>query len=373
MATVRPQLTVFKVDGTASGSVATPAVFSAPIRKDIVSFIYTNISKNARQPYAVNEMAGMQHSAESWGTGRAVARIPRVGGGGTGRSGQAAFGNMCRKGRLWAPTKIWRKWQRKTNLKQRRQALASAIAASTVTALVQARGHRVEKLPELPLVLDDSVESVSKTKNAVAILKAVGAYEDVKKSIASRKARTGIAHLRNRHHRVRKGPLVVYGEDKGIARAFRNLPGVDLVQASRLNLLTLAPGGHLGRFVIWTKSAVEIAAKNYNKHAAQAIVATADLNRLINSDELQGAIRGKITYVKRAEKKVNALTNFNARLRLNPLAGYARKTAAIQNVKNAAARKARLEAARKGEVKVDQAYVEKRIAAKQAAYERMSA
>ena len=40
------------------------------------------------------------------GTGRAVARIPRVGGGGTHRSGQAAFGNMCRGGRMFAPTKV---------------------------------------------------------------------------------------------------------------------------------------------------------------------------------------------------------------------------------------------------------------------------
>jgi hypothetical protein len=41
-------------------------------------------------------------------TGRAVARIPRVSGGGTHRAGQAAFGNMCRSGRMFAPTKVWR-------------------------------------------------------------------------------------------------------------------------------------------------------------------------------------------------------------------------------------------------------------------------
>ena len=35
--------------------------------------------------------AGHQTSAESWGTGRAVARIPRVGGGGTHRSGQVCL------------------------------------------------------------------------------------------------------------------------------------------------------------------------------------------------------------------------------------------------------------------------------------------
>ncbi|CAM9319130.1 unnamed protein product, partial [Ectocarpus fasciculatus] len=49
-------------------------------------------------------------SAESWGTGRAVSRIPRVQGGGTQRAGQGAFGNMCRGGRMFSPTKIWRRW-----------------------------------------------------------------------------------------------------------------------------------------------------------------------------------------------------------------------------------------------------------------------
>ena len=83
----------------------------------------------------------MKHSAESWGTGRAVARIPRVSGSGTNRAGQAAFGNMCRKGRMFAPIKTWRRWHRKVNLKQKRHAAASAIAASAITPLVQARGN----------------------------------------------------------------------------------------------------------------------------------------------------------------------------------------------------------------------------------------
>ena len=61
--------------------------------------------------------------------------------------------------------------------------------------------------------------------------------------------------MRNRRHRQRRGPLVVYNEDNGIVKAFRNLPGVELVNVRRLNLLQLAPGGHLGRFVIWTEGA----------------------------------------------------------------------------------------------------------------------
>ncbi len=71
-----------------------PAVLTAPIRPDIVHDVHTNMNKNHRQPYAVSKFAGHQTSAESWGTGRAVARIPRVAGGGTHRSGQGAFGNV---------------------------------------------------------------------------------------------------------------------------------------------------------------------------------------------------------------------------------------------------------------------------------------
>lgn len=76
--------------------------FQSPIRPDIVQSVHTGMNKNKRQPYAVSEKAGHQTSAESWGTGRAVARIPRVSGGGTHRAGQAAFGNMCRSGRMFA-------------------------------------------------------------------------------------------------------------------------------------------------------------------------------------------------------------------------------------------------------------------------------
>ena len=63
----------------------------------MVNFVHSNVAKNKRQPYAVSRLAGHQTSAESWGTGRAVARIPRVRGGGTHRSGQGAFGNVSFK------------------------------------------------------------------------------------------------------------------------------------------------------------------------------------------------------------------------------------------------------------------------------------
>ena len=91
--------------------------------------------------------------------------------------------------------------------------------------------------------------------------------------------RAGKGKLRNRRHVQKLGPLVIYDQDQGVTKAFRNIPGVDVIQVDNsctynsfqrmggqsnkfifsqvdnLNLLKLAPGGHVGRFCIWTESA----------------------------------------------------------------------------------------------------------------------
>ena len=95
-----------------------------------------------------SNVSGHQTSAESWGTGRAVARIPRVRGGGTHRSGQGAFGNMCRGGHMFAPTKTYRRWHRKVSVAQKRYAIVSAIAATGVPALVMAKGKSCSLLEQ---------------------------------------------------------------------------------------------------------------------------------------------------------------------------------------------------------------------------------
>lgn len=329
----RPQVSVVSAQGEkTSAQLPLPAVFAAPVRADIVHSVFVRVNKNKRQAYAVSEKAGHQTSAESWGTGRAVARIPRVGGGGTHRSGQAAFGNMCRGGRMFAPTKTWRKWHVKVNQNEKRYATASAIAASAVTSLVLARGHRVEQVEELPLVISNDFESVSKTKDAVAVLKAVGAHKDIVRVIKSKKMRAGKGKLRGRRFVQKRGPLVVYANDNGIAKALKNIPGVDSAHVSRLGLLQLAPGAHLGRFVIWTQAAFESLDSVYGSEATQSsksgytlpsnIVSNTDFKSLINSAEIQAVARPSLSSTtKRAHVlKKNPLKNKQVMLRLNPYA-----------------------------------------------------
>lgn len=157
---------------------------------------------------------------------------------------------MCRGGRMFAPTRIWRRWHRHINKNQRRFATVSGIAATALPALIMARGHRIEQVPEVPLVISNGVESLTKTKAAVSLLKKLNAYDDVQKCIDSKKIRAGKGKMRNRRYTMRRGPLLIYNEDHGIRQAFRNLPGVELLKVDRMNLLQLCPGGHLGRWVL---------------------------------------------------------------------------------------------------------------------------
>lgn len=225
-AVTRPIVNVYGVNGASTGStIKMPAVFTTPLRLDLLNFVHDQMRKNSRQPYAVSSKAGHQTSAESWGTGRAVARIPRVRGGGTHRSGQGAYGNMCRGGHMYAPTKTMRRWHRKINIQQRRYAICSAIAATGVPSLVMARGHRVDRVPELPLVLSKEVESLKKTKDAVKVLKAIRAWPDIQKVYNSQRFRAGKGKMRNRRRIQKRGPIIIYKKDDGISRAFRNIPG----------------------------------------------------------------------------------------------------------------------------------------------------
>lgn len=339
LAAARPLINVYDETSEVSKTrVLLPSVFRAPIRPDIVTFVHDQVAKNHRQGFSVSKKAGEQTSAESWGTGRAVARIPRVRGGGTHRSGQGAFGNMCRGGRMFAPTKTWRKWHRKCNVKQRRYAIVSAIAASGIPSLVMAKGHRIEETPEVPLVLSSKVEEFKKTKDAVKLLKKLKAWNDIEKVYKTKRTRAGKGKLRNRRRVMKRGPLVVYNEDKGICKAFRNIPGITLINVSQLNLLKIAPGGHLGRFTIWTEAAFRQLDTIYgtfkqkstvkkNFSLPQPKMTNNDLGRLLRADEVQRVLKPKTHDRKRAVLKRNPLKSTRAMQLLNPYSVVQRRAA----------------------------------------------
>lgn len=377
MAATRPVVTVYDgVNGKSTEKTcAFPAVMGAPIRPDVVNFVHSNVNKNKRQAYCVRPDAGMQTAAESWGTGRAVSRIPRVPGGGTHRAGQGAFGNMCRGGRMFNPTRIWRKWHKRVNQNQRRYAVCSALAASAVPALVMARGHTIDEVPEMPLVIGGELDSICKTSQAVASLTALGADGDLDRVSSSKRVRSGKGKMRNRRYVKRRGPLLIHNcSTPAMTRAFRNIEGVDLCHVDRLNILSLAPGGHLGRFVIWTQDAFEKLDALYGSHSKKATlkadyqpprasITNADIGRIINSDEVQKVLRAPKEKASKSNtlRKKNATKNLGVMIKLNPYALAARR-AELRAQKQRAERKEKIKKKREGNTRKERlAFYEKMI------------
>lgn len=246
------QIPVISQDGlTSSHTVELPQVFTTPILPHIVISVFKRLNMDTRQPYAVSPNAGKQHSAEGWGTGRAVARVPRVKGSGTRRAGQGAFANFCRKGRLAHPTKVTRKWKRKVNENEKMIACRIGIASTAMPSLVEARGHNISSMTHIPCVVSNNITEFKKTKEAYEFLKKIGTYEELTKK--DKKNRPGIGKMRNRRYRKRRGMLLVHTGPE--LKAFRNIPNIELMSIENMCLKKLAPGGQLGRLVIWTEDA----------------------------------------------------------------------------------------------------------------------
>jgi len=53
---------------------------------------------------------------------------------------------------------------------QKRYALESAIAASAVPAIVMSKNHLVQDIPEMPLVVADTMQEYTKTKQAAIFM-----------------------------------------------------------------------------------------------------------------------------------------------------------------------------------------------------------
>ncbi|KAL8464673.1 hypothetical protein ACS0TY_034250 [Phlomoides rotata] len=190
---------------------------------------------------------------------------------------------------------------------------------------------------------------------AIKILKQIGAFLDAQKAKDSHAIRPGKGKMRNRRYISRKGPLVVYGSEVAkLTKAFRKIPGVKVAHVSRLNLLKLAPGGHLRRFIILTKSAFEKLDEIYGtfdkpteKKSGYVLprskMVNVDLAGIINSDEVQYVVKPIKKDLKRAPLKKNPLKNLNVMLKLNPYAKAAKRMALLAEAQRVKAKQEKLD------------------------------
>lgn len=251
------KLRVYNLRGRAGKEIAVPEVFQTLLRPDVIKRAVVALQSHRIQPQGRNVMAGKRTTAESRGVGLGIARLPRVKGSRYRKAGQAALAPGTVGGRQAHPPKSEKRIYKRLNKKENRLAVRSAIAATADKDLVASRGHAVDKVRSLPLVVANKLQKMSKTGEVKEVFERLGVWPDVERVKGSRKVRAGRGTMRGRKMRQAVGPLIVVSEDKGIEKAAGNLPGVDVVRVERLNAELLAPGTHPGRLTVWTESAIK--------------------------------------------------------------------------------------------------------------------
>jgi large subunit ribosomal protein L4e len=241
------QVPYYNLDGDEAGEVNLPGVFETTVRPELIGRAVNAAQANRKQDYGADEFAGLRTPAESHGSGRGMAHVPR-------ENGQARRVPQAVGGRPAHPPKSETDRSQNINTKERQLAIRSAIAATADEDVVADRGHEFDEDVSVPLVVDDDFEDLQKTQSVVDVLEALGVDADIERADET-KIKAGQGSARGRKYRRPKSILFVTSEEP--SRAARNLAGADVATAREVNAEDLAPGGAPGRLTLWTESALE--------------------------------------------------------------------------------------------------------------------
>ena len=237
---------VFALDGSQKGEVSLGRAFSFPVRTDLIRRAFRAESLAKRQVYGTDPLAGKRTSAHYHGKrhyrwtmmNREMARMKRIHSQGF-LNYTARFVPQATKGRKAHPPKVTKTWKIKINKKERMAAFLSCLSATVHKDYVTfSKG--------LPLVVEDQIQTIKKTKDMIALFKKLGITPVVKRTI-----RAGKGTRRGRKYRTRRGPLIIS------SKPLPTPPGMETKSLRELGVVDLAPGGRPGRLCIWTQSALE--------------------------------------------------------------------------------------------------------------------
>ncbi len=251
------KVNVKSLDSEEEKQVELSTIFKGEIRPDIIKQAVLSAQSSRKQPKGSDPRAGMETTAETPPKGSGQTRVRRIQGRGYQAAGRSAWAPFTYDGRRAHPPKSEEKQGEEINKKEKDIAIKSAISATKNLNMVSDRGHAVDEIEGLPLIVDDKFEEIKKTRKVKEVLENLGVWKDVKRVKEGRKVRSGKGKARGRPYKKKTGPLIVVNEDKGIIRGSRNIPGVDVITVDKINTEIFAPGGSPGRLTIWTESAIE--------------------------------------------------------------------------------------------------------------------
>ncbi len=100
---------IYNLEGKTEGKIDLPDIFNTPLRPDVIRKAVVAIDTHKLQPKGRDIMAGKRTTAESFGVGRGMSRIPRIKGERYPKAGSAAFAPSTVGGRITHPPRVERK------------------------------------------------------------------------------------------------------------------------------------------------------------------------------------------------------------------------------------------------------------------------
>ncbi|MGI0078767.1 MAG: 50S ribosomal protein L4 [Nitrososphaerales archaeon] len=247
------QVRVLDLEGKEIEDVKVPRVFRLLVRQDLILRAFISLDSHRRAVQGRDPLAGERTTAETSNppTGRGISRIPRVKGEQYSKSGMAGGVASIVHGRLPFPPRSEKVIRKEINKKERRLALAHAIAATADQNIVSKRGHHFKS--DLPIVISDEVEKLAKVRDLKKLFVALGAEKEFERvNERTKKERTRYARVK----RSATGPLFVVSDSRHLKGILKSVSGFSVVKGSELSVLDLAPGSAAGRLTIWSKSAL---------------------------------------------------------------------------------------------------------------------
>jgi len=251
---------VYSNDGKKGGDVELPAVFSTPVRKEIIARAVQHEQSMRRQPKGAYKLAGMQTTAHMRGRKEAyraiknkgISRLPRE------RLPKGRFGKVrivpfAVGGRRAHPPNPEENLVEEMNRKEYSFALKSAIAATAKPELVKARGHVAPA--SVPVIVGTEFEALAKARDVAAFFCGAGMENELARG--AKKSKSGLRSKRSGGKKEAKTVLIVVSEGAAVAKAARNLAGVDVCTVKGLKVELLAPGCAPGRLTVWSEQAIK--------------------------------------------------------------------------------------------------------------------
>lgn len=257
-------VSLYSQEGSSTGKIELPKIFTEEVREDLIRRAVLSEESEKLQPKGVFPRAGLQTTARYVGRKEAYHSLKNRGGAKLprelypkGRIGRVRVVPWAVKGRRAHPPKVEKVLVERINKREKKKALISAIAATANKEIV-GKKHILPK-SDIPIILDDSCSSLSKTKDVLKLFEKLELTKDIERAATKRKRNNG----RKGGVKSPKSILLISDKDSKLLKAARNLPGVTVATLDSLKVSDIAPGGVPGRLTVWTKSAVENLSKMF--------------------------------------------------------------------------------------------------------------